>query len=155
MHQLFGAELPKVIEELNRELAAWWSLLSSTARLDSGVSERTIKTGGCRRKWKRRYCGPADAAAGAIDGSDPREIRLTAKRSMPNMRSSAGRTLFASRVSGSQSAVGRSIRFQATRVCAHCDRTSIPLATESKPLVRPSVFGLPSFNSQTVGRHIG
>ena len=108
-------------------------LVPTTARLDSMESQNGLsKLGGCDG-WKRRYCGPADAAAGAIGGSDL-ENSPRGNGSLPNMRFSMGGPCCG--VPGPQRKPKRwlaeSIQCQATRVWAYCDHF-VPLATESNP----------------------
>lgn len=91
----------------------------------------------------------ADISAGAIDESDPREIRLTAKE-LAKYALHPG-DLVCIRVNGSKALVGRVIQFRANRVWAYCDHF-IRLRPNQELVDHRYLAHY--FNSQTVRRHI-
>ncbi len=91
----------------------------------------------------------ADITASAIDESDPREIRLTAKE-LAKYSLQHG-DLVCIRVNGSKALVGRVIQFRANRVWAYCDH--FIRLRPNQALVDPRYLAY-YFNSQTVRSHI-
>ncbi len=91
----------------------------------------------------------ADITAGAIDESDPREIRLTAKE-LAKYALQHG-DLVCIRVNGSKALVGRVIQFRANSVWAYCDH--FIRLRPNQALVDHRYLAY-YFNSQTVRRHI-
>jgi type I restriction enzyme S subunit len=91
----------------------------------------------------------ADITAGAIDESDPREIRLTAKE-LAKYALQHG-DLVCIRVNGSKALVGRVIQFRANRVWAYCDHF---IRLRPNQALVDHRYLAHYFNSQTVRRHI-
>ena len=91
----------------------------------------------------------ADITASAIDESDPREIRLTAKE-LAKYSLQHG-DLVCIRVNGSKALVGRVTQFRANRVWAYCDH--FIRLRPNQALVDPRYLAY-YFNSQTVRSHI-
>ena len=90
-----------------------------------------------------------DIKAGAIDESDPREIRLTAKE-LAKYALQQG-DLVCIRVNGSKALVGRVIQFRANRVWAYCDHF---IRFRPNQALIDHRYLAHYFNSQTVRRHI-
>ena len=90
-----------------------------------------------------------DIKAGAIDESDPREIRLTAKE-LAQYALQQG-DLVCIRVNGSKALVGRVIQFRANRVWAYCDHF---IRFRPNQALIDHRYLAHYFNSQTVRRHI-
>ncbi|MFP5484417.1 MAG: restriction endonuclease subunit S [Gammaproteobacteria bacterium] len=91
----------------------------------------------------------ADIKAGAIDESDPREIRLTEKE-LAKYALQHG-DLVCIRVNGSKALVGRVIQFRANRVWAYCDHF---IRLRPNQALVDHRYLAHYFNSQTVRRHI-
>ena len=91
----------------------------------------------------------ADIKTGAIDESDPREIRLTEKE-LAKYALQHG-DLVCIRVNGSKALVGRVIQFRANRVWAYCDHF---IRFRPNQALIDHRYLAHYFNSQTVRRHI-